>query len=829
VDENEHQGRDTPEQDTMRMPQMSEAPWAPPAPTRIDDIETAPMAVPIAHANDIGDISDVDTARIPAAHVTDIAREATTRLPALKPLRQADASLESGPRTPQVVAPLATFSPPAAALRALQNRLARYDWLRYPEFWLITLLGAALRLWNINLTSFLDDQAGLMRLARAIWSQGALPITGIPSSIGTQNPPLSIYLLAPFTLLSKDPLPAVASIALWNVIGVALCYIFTHRYFGRFAAASGTLLFASCPAAVNYSRFLWQQNYLAPVLMLWMLTLCLGCVQGRRRWFVPHVALLAAAILLHSTAALLIPVSLVGLALTPRRALPSRWEWALTAAVIAILLAPTALWEYLSGGYDIHAFACYLRQPSMIDLDVFRMITAVLGAPSQGNVNPDTLYARAGSWATTLNNAAVFCFAVGTVILTARIVRTGVQVRKQAVAAMVAGKPAARHGMLALWRELRANPAWRVRLLLWLWIVAPVALMLRHNSDLYPHYLLVLYPAAFIVSGFTFQAALRLSRLRMPRADLTGHAALAATVALLLELALAQGIQAALYPATIASGDFDALISYGYPLAEAQQLDAAMTTLQADQGARAIFVSLSQMARYAAPLDYLLISEHPDRVGYPANCLVLPAPDEEPALILPTPPAGPANALIPHLPNLQTVATLSMTGSESLTVYQMDGKIPLLPGEQALAPVTFANATGDGLRLEAMAVQPDGTIRLRWTILGSATGNQGVPFYSITPTFYAANDARHIAPYTSCRPTRWHAGETLFTWTTASTSWNATRLRLQVFASHHPIPLRIGPLHLVSGYDSSAPFEQLLPSTNGAPPAPTLMLPLPST
>ena len=119
-----------------------------------------------------------------------------------------------------------------------------------------------------------------MTLAREAVLRGALPLTGILSSIGTLNPPLSVGVLLPTALFTKDPLPAVVLLALWNVLGVALLYIFTLRYFGRMQATVAALLFATCGAAVNYSRFLWQQNYLPPLLVLWAWTLYAGCVRG---------------------------------------------------------------------------------------------------------------------------------------------------------------------------------------------------------------------------------------------------------------------------------------------------------------------------------------------------------------------------------------------------------------------------------------------------------------------------------------------------------------------------------------------------------------------
>ena len=124
-----------------------------------------------------------------------------------------------------------------------------------------------------------------------------------------------------------------------------------------------------------------------------------------------------------------------------------------------------------------------------------------------------------------------------------------------------------------------------------------------------------------------------------------------------------------------------------------------------------------------------------------------------------------------------------MAGSDAIAVYQMTGTLPPLIGEQALTPITFADAAGNGLRLDAMAIQPDGQIRLRWTVLGSATTSHGNALVSrSSASMRSASGATHALPATDCQPTRWHAGETLFTWA----RWrrgNIQALQLQVSGS----------------------------------------------
>ena len=778
------------------------------------DTVRVPAVAPATSGNAPGALADAETERLPAVTAVDPSTAETVVTDAM-----ADAS------TARIPAVTPSASP------SIRGHLARFAWLRYPEFWLAIILAAFLRLWHIDLTQFLDDQAALMTLARNAWLHGALPITGIPTSFGTLNPPLSVYLLMPFTLFGKDPLPAAISIALWNVLGVALCYIFAHRYFGRVIAASSALLFASCGAAVGYSRFIWQQNYLPPVLALWALTLYLGCVSGRRGWFAPHVALLTIAIMLHPTAALLIPVSLVGFALTPRVAMPSRREMAITGGLLALLLAPTLLWEALSGGSDIQRFAQYLGRGSILNLDVFGFLATVLGAPNADILGARALYTHNSGWFGVVNAVAIVYFAAGMAVLTARLLRVGGYIWREGAATAPPGASSLRAGALAVWRGLRAESAWRAHLLLWLWIVVPLLLLLRHDSALNTHYLLVLYPAAFIVGGFAVQAAFRAMGRLTTGAPIVHRLAPAAILALLTLLVVAQSVQSALFPATLASGSFRAFTgastSYGYPLAEAQQLDAALATLQTEQSARAIFISLPQDPRYSSSLEYLTVTEHPDRTGFGAGCLVLPAPDEQPALVVATPPAGLANMMISSLPELKLVANLAMAGSDDVAVYLMQGMLPPLLGERTIAPVRFADAAGAGMRLDAVALQPDGLVRLRWTVLGSATSPQGTPWYRITPQARSSTGSARPLQTTDCDPTRWHTGETVFTWVSAGDANTAQTLLLQVRSgTRAPISASAGPLRLLAGGSSDNSLRLLRPSSGATTSDGALAIPL---
>src|SRR5262249_42665956 len=131
----------------------------------------------------------------------------------------------------------------------------------------------------------------------------------------------------------------------------------------------------------------------------------------------------------------------------------------------------------------------------------------------------------------------------------------------------------------------------------------------------------------------TASMAARWSRRWQPRR--AAQATLAVLVAVLIA---GQAVLSFLHISAVAQGQFDAAdrylsFSYGYPLGEVQRADALLRQLEHQQSAVATLISLP-VARYRSALDYLLVREEPTRMDFPGDCLVLPAADMSPALVV---------------------------------------------------------------------------------------------------------------------------------------------------------------------------------------------------
>ena len=682
----------------------------------------------------------------------------------------------------------------------------RWAWARQWEFWLALALGAALRLIWINLTQFLDDQTRLMVLARASVAHGLIPLTGIPSSIHTLNPPLSVYLLLPFAAITANPMPTVVTIALWNVVGVGLCYVFTLRYFGRPAAAVSALLFATCGAAINYSRFIWQQNYLPPLLVLWALTLYLGCVEGRRRWLTANVALLALAALLHPVAALLAPVTLIAVALAPR--LPGWRAWLNSALVLIILAAPTLYWEAISHFSDLQAVRQYASGQAHINPAVFYYLYIALGSPNANIAGTATPYLA-------LNVVATLLFAAGWLALTARVIWPARALPWRRDLGFAA---AARGWLVALYRGLRASAPWKINLLLWLSVTLPVALMIRHSAALFAHYLMVLYPTAFIVSGLGALAIFDgLKRLATGRgARLGAGMALAMEIALALLLA-ARSTQWLSYPATLTDGTTlnvyaTSGYNYGYPLAIIQDGAAQLAALQGRTGASAVEVITPDDPRYRLPADYIFAGERDDRVTLTPGCVLLPSSSSSSRwLVTAATPNAPAMKLVASLPGAHATGSYHMNGGPDYPVYQVAGQLDAPSNMRSVTLAVFADDQGDALQIEDVAKPGDGTLVIRWRVINLAAPATASRYVTI-----AASAGGHVG-YTTCEAQRWQISETLYTITPIT---GAGAITIAVETGTHGLGIHTaGGLGFLSAQDGGASARPMIaePSALGEP------------
>jgi hypothetical protein len=187
------------------------------------------------------------------------------------------------------------------------NAVQRRDWLVLVA---VLIVAALLRLGEPGIVEFKHDEAMLSLMAQDMVSGKGIPFTGIPSSVGVPNPPISVYILAlPYTL-SSSPLVATMFIAALNVIGVGLLWWIAHRYVGQTAAIIASLIYAVNPWAILYSRKIWAQDFHTPLILFAVALGLYGFVEGKRWAQIFCLPVLLIALQIHFAAWALLPLYL---------------------------------------------------------------------------------------------------------------------------------------------------------------------------------------------------------------------------------------------------------------------------------------------------------------------------------------------------------------------------------------------------------------------------------------------------------------------------------------------------------------------------------------
>ncbi len=178
------------------------------------------------------------------------------------------------------------------------------------RFWAIVLgllfvSALGLRLTRLDLTPYNIDEALLSIFAKQTGTLREFPLWGIRTSFGFHNPPLLVWLMAPFFAVTSDPRLAMAAMALAGaaavpLTGVAVSGITTQRV-GLIAAA----VVAFSPAAIDHSRRLWGHDTIVFFAALCLFAAVQAINRNNWKWMAGSMAAAAAAQCCHLSGALL--------------------------------------------------------------------------------------------------------------------------------------------------------------------------------------------------------------------------------------------------------------------------------------------------------------------------------------------------------------------------------------------------------------------------------------------------------------------------------------------------------------------------------------------
>lgn len=339
-------------------------------------------------------------------------------------------------------------------------------WSRVDTVSIVVVLIAAalLRLVNLNCMEFKGDEAENLFAAGQIF-HGHFPLVGIPSSIGTDNPPLFTYLLMIPLAVSRNPIVAAAFIAVLNCAAAGLLYLFCKRFFTTRVAQIASIFFAINPWAVLYSRKIWQQDVLPIAVIGFFFCLFLAAFEKKPKALLGACACYAAMTQLH---------------------LSSVFYGAVMVALL-VWQSPKIRWGYYMGGVGI-VLLTYLPY---IAFDITH----------QGrNLH---LYLHPASSAAHFQSAALSTpFVLGTTGYFLHYFDFG-------LLDVITGALIGAGAIYALfnWRDAKlASCA--------MWFFVPVLFLLFSKVDLVPHYFIAFYPIQFVLIAIALDA---LTKFNLPR------------------------------------------------------------------------------------------------------------------------------------------------------------------------------------------------------------------------------------------------------------------------------------------------------------------------
>lgn len=545
-------------------------------------------------------------------------------------------------------------SPPSRRQRLWQTlRLWLMTWELYP----LLLLAGFPRLYQPGAAEFDTDQVVIFGMARDAIMHGLLPATSNLASIRIVNPPAVIYLLMIPAAISANPVGGVILVALLNIAAALLTYIFARRYFGRVTAIVSSLLYTTASLPVYYSRFTWQQNMIAPFVVLFLLALFWGAVERRKGWLGCALLLLGLVFQLHETTALLIIPLLLAWLLAPETV---RWRDLLYGALaLLFIFFPYLLWEFSTKFADITVALGVSKLPAHIDVTVFTYYQDFFSPYSALPTNPHSLLYQL---VPTLRWVQVFML----ILVIAGFLTATLKLTMSAALALASPESATRglRGLWLRWTAFRSDGQRAAFLILLVWQLAPLLFLARHSVPLFPYYVLLLMPGPFILAGL-FVGTLFAWLEQHGRAWVTSRYALVVFTAMLI-LAQTMGTMAGLIDAT------DGTVPHSYAYNTLDSMQQAVN--EADQLAQQrhlahIYISSDQYTQTA--LRYLAGEMRtPATVFDSAHCLALPNPASGPAVFL----LGPADTLTETLlkqysASLTLVAQPPRLGSAPFKLY----------------------------------------------------------------------------------------------------------------------------------------------------------------
>jgi 4-amino-4-deoxy-L-arabinose transferase-like glycosyltransferase len=303
-------------------------------------------------------------------------------------------------------------------------------------------------------------------------ASGKMQLAGMMSSVAIHNPPMAVYLYAIPGIFTKNPVAFARFTALLDTAAILLAYFLARQWMSKAAALAAALLFAASPWAVLQSRKIWQPDLLPIFSATCLLCAVLWIRKGRWWQLAVAAAALSVASQLHYSGLTLVPCAAVVAWLGWRK--DALRQWAVAAAVFAVLWVPFAVFLAREGGKE--------------------MARESVGTMSEYGYRVE--FVRSVLWQARLMGKGGFDIVLGRSAGDPLIRAWQPQWLTVAVGVLLAG------GLATTLARVRRRPD---AVLLVLWVALPTVLLPFHLA--FFHYFIISWPATFVMAGMLVDSA----------------------------------------------------------------------------------------------------------------------------------------------------------------------------------------------------------------------------------------------------------------------------------------------------------------------------------
>jgi hypothetical protein len=352
-------------------------------------------------------------------------------------------------------------------------------------FLLILLLATYLRLAMINLAEFKSDEAGTAFVVKHMVQNGTIPLLGPGLTTGGNIGPIYYYILAIPFFFSENPVIASAFVALLNLVGLVVTFLFARKFFTCRIALITTALYSVSPFAILYSRKIWNPDISFPFVIIVMYCLYSLSIERKGRYIIPLFAAYAVLVETQPITIFLAPVLLYYV--LKGHGLITLRQLALGILAGALALLPFTYGQVTTQSSDtqsfFHTFSYFYFN------NVNPTVIGSISSLTSGSAFDYVLGQSAGSFYSSILNINNF-FAVEDLLLYAGVALLLVHV--------LGGR---------LFTEKKGETKYSI-LLVWLAVPSLILLFFNPPYGLAPYEVMMFVPANFLVVAILFDYAL---------------------------------------------------------------------------------------------------------------------------------------------------------------------------------------------------------------------------------------------------------------------------------------------------------------------------------